>query len=397
MGKNWEEKKLGEITEIITGTTPDTKNNLYWNGKEYWITPAEISNDLSYINNTVRKITKLAIKRCSLRSMPKGTVIFSSRAPIGKIAINNIDNLYCNQGFKNFICSNKIINKFLCYFLLYKKDNIIDLGKGTTFKEVSKKIVSDIKIKLPSLQEQKQIVEKLDKAFADIDKLTEIAKQNLENSKELFNSYLNKLFTENNKYWEETTLNDICKIERGASPRPIDKFITNDKDGINWIKIGDVSEKDKYIAKTKQKITKIGAEKSRFVYIGDLILSNSMSYGRPYIMKINGCIHDGWFVLRINKNLINLDFLYILLSSFIAQEQYNKLAAGSVVKNISSDLIKKVKIPLPPLQQQKQIVKILDNLQEKTKKLEEIYNKKIELAKELKQSVLHKELQPSKV
>ena len=154
MGKNWEEKKLGEITEIITGTTPDTKNNLYWNGKEYWITPAEISNDLSYINNTVRKITKLAIKRCSLRSMPKGTVIFSSRAPIGKIAINNIDNLYCNQGFKNFICSNKIINKFLCYFLLYKKDNIIDLGKGTTFKEVSKKIVSDIKIKLPSLQEQ---------------------------------------------------------------------------------------------------------------------------------------------------------------------------------------------------------------------------------------------------
>ena len=281
--------------------------------------------------------------------------------------------------------------------MLYKKDNIIDLGKGTTFKEVSKKIVSDIKIKLPSLQEQKQIVEKLDKAFADIDKLTEIAKQNLENSKELFNSYLNKLFTENNKYWEETTLNDICKIERGASPRPIDKFITNDKDGINWIKIGDVSEKDKYIAKTKQKITKIGAEKSRFVYIGDLILSNSMSYGRPYIMKINGCIHDGWFVLRINKNLINLDFLYILLSSFIAQEQYNKLAAGSVVKNISSDLIKKVKIPLPPLQQQKQIVKILDNLQEKTKKLEEIYNKKIELAKELKQSVLHKELQPSKV
>ena len=122
-----------------------------------------------------------------------------------------------------------------------------------------------------------------------------------------------------------------------------------------------------------------------------------MSYGRPYIMKINSCIHDGWFVLRINKNLINLDFLYILLSSFIAQEQYNKLAAGSVVKNISSDLIKKVKIPLPPLQQQKQIVKILDNLQEKTKKLEEIYNKKIELAKELKQSVLHKELQPSKV
>ena len=397
MGKNWEEKKLGEITEIITGTTPDTKNNLYWNGKEYWITPAEISNDLSYINNTVRKITKLAIKRCSLRSMPKGTVIFSSRAPIGKIAINNIDNLYCNQGFKNFICSNKIINKFLCYFLLYKKDNIIDLGKGTTFKEVSKKIVSDIKIKLPSLQEQKQIVEKLDKAFADIDKLTEIAKQNLENSKELFNSYLNKLFTENNKYWEETTLNDICKIERGASPRPIDKFITNDKDGINWIKIGDVSEKDKYIAKTKQKITKIGAEKSRFVYIGDLILRNSMTYGRPYIMKINGCIHDGWLVLRINKNLINVDFLYILLSSFIAEEQYNKLAAGSVVKNISSDLIKKVKIPLPPLQQQKQIVKILDNLQEKTKKLEEIYNKKIELAKELKQSVLHKELQPSKV
>ena len=104
------------------------------------------------------------------------------------------------------------------------------------------------------------------------------------------------------KGWEIMKLIDVCLVERGSSPRPIKDFITNNEDGVNWIKIGDTKEVDKYIYTTKQKITKIGAEKSRYVKEGDFILSNSMSFGKPYIMKTNGYIHDGWFVCNHPSN-----------------------------------------------------------------------------------------------
>lgn len=191
--KDWKEKKIEEVCDIISGTTPDTHNKLYWNGRNFWITPAEINEKFVYINNTERKITDLAVKECSLRKMPKGTIIFSSRAPIGKIAISNID-LYCNQGFKNFICSQDILNTFLYYFLLCKKQYIISLGKGTTFKEVSKKIVANIQINFPNISIQKQIVKKLDMLQEKTKKLEEIYNKKLQLTEELKQSILHKAF-----------------------------------------------------------------------------------------------------------------------------------------------------------------------------------------------------------
>jgi type I restriction enzyme S subunit len=105
--------------------------------------------------------------------------------------------------------------------------------------------------------------------------------------------------------WEENTLNEVCIVKRGSSPRPIKKYITENEDGINWIKIGDTKNVNKFIYRTAQKITKEGAEKSRYVKKGDFILSNSMSFGKPYIMKSNGCIHDGWFKLEVHNFLIS--------------------------------------------------------------------------------------------
>lgn len=159
--------------------------------------------------------------------------------------------------------------------------------------------------------------------------------------------------------WEVKKLVDVCIVERGSSPRPIDKYTTNDEDGVNWIKIGDTKGVDKYIFSTKEKITKEGALKSRYVKKGDFILSNSMSFGKPFIMQTDGYIHDGWFALRLH-DFINTEYFYHLLSSPYVNEQFHKLASGSVVKNISGDLVKKVLLPIPSLPEQQRIVAILD-------------------------------------
>jgi type I restriction enzyme S subunit len=187
--------------------------------------------------------------------------------------------------------------------------------------------------------------------------------------------------------WEIKKLADVCIVERGSSPRPIEQYFTESQDGVNWIKIGDTKGVDKYIYKTKEKITKEGAEKSRFVKEGDFILSNSMSFGKPYIMKTQGYIHDGWFVLRLH-NFIDAEFFYHLLSSPYVNEQFHNLASGAIVKNISGDLVKKVLLPIPPLAEQQRIVSILDNAFAAIEKAKTNAQQNLKNAKELFESYL---------
>ena len=160
------------------------------------------------------------------------------------------------------------------------------------------------------------------------------------------------------KGWQTKKLGEICEIERGGSPRPIQNFITTDPEGINWIKIGDATASGKYIYTTEEKIKPDGVKRSRMVYEGDFILSNSMSFGRPYVMKTTGCIHDGWLVLRQPK--VDPDYLYHVLSSDLVFNQFDRLAAGSTVRNLNIGLAKTVEIPYPPLPEQQRIVGILD-------------------------------------
>lgn len=158
-------------------------------------------------------------------------------------------------------------------------------------------------------------------------------------------------------------LDTICTIVRGASPRPIEKYITNEKNGVNWIKIGDVNENDKYITKTAERITIEGATKSRAVNIGDFILSNSMSFGRPYICKISGYIHDGWLLMTNFSGKINKDYLYEILSYESTQLQFSHSAAGGVVKNLNKERVKNTKIPLPPITVQESILKAIETFE----------------------------------
>lgn len=158
-------------------------------------------------------------------------------------------------------------------------------------------------------------------------------------------------------------LGEICAIERGASPRPINHYITNANDGINWIKIGDGNPNSMYINSTKEKITIEGSRKSRLVKKGDLILSNSMSYGRPYILNIDGCIHDGWLRIAANSSIIISKYLCYILGSEEILKEYQRLATGGVVNNLNSDLVRSIIIPVPPLDVQERILSELDGYQ----------------------------------
>ena len=162
---------------------------------------------------------------------------------------------------------------------------------------------------------------------------------------------------------------DVATILRGGSPRPIRNFITNDDNGVNWIKIGDVDPNGKYITSANQKIIKEGVSKSRYVQVGDFVLSNSMSFGRPYILKIDGCIHDGWLAISDFSEAFISDFLYHLLSSDLIQKTMAKKASNGTVKNLNADIVKSIVLPVPPLPIQQEIVRILDNFTELTAQL----------------------------
>lgn len=170
-------------------------------------------------------------------------------------------------------------------------------------------------------------------------------------------------------------LNDILSITRGASPRPISNYITNESDGVNWIKIGDVDPNSFFITHTEEKITKEGAKKSRYVKEGDFILSNSMSFGRPYILKINGCVHDGWLILSDYENHVTSSYLYYLLRSPTVQSQFDGSANGATVRNLNSDIVRKVSVSIhTDKTEQQKIAAHLDSIQSA------IDNKKQQLA-----------------
>lgn len=162
--------------------------------------------------------------------------------------------------------------------------------------------------------------------------------------------------------WEQRKLGELVIIERGGSPRPIDAYITEAPDGLNWVKIGDAPEQGRYITHTKEKIKPSGLSKTRQVFPGDLILSNSMSFGKPYIMGITGCIHDGWLLIRNNQNVFDLKFLCQMLGTEQMLVQYRRLAAGSTVNNLNKELVANAIVKVPETTEQEQIGAFLENL-----------------------------------
>lgn len=281
----------------------------------------------------------------------------------------------------------RVSNHFLYYTLQTKgaRNFMRDHSNGSTVLHLRTKDVPNFELNLPPISEQQKIAEILGMVDEDITKTQEVieATERLKCGliQDLFSCGIGHLKFKKTKIgeipeeWSVVKLNELATITRGGSPRPIENFITNEDDGLNWLKIGDIESGGKYITYTSQKIKKSGLSKTTLVHEGDFILSNSMSFGRPYIMKIDACIHDGWLAFKdVKTNLISSEFLYYLLSSKNLQNNFGTIAAGSGVKNLKKESVSNVAVALPPVKEQEKIAEILSTVDEKilvNKKLKE--------------------------
>ena len=279
--------------------------------------------------------------------------------------------------------------RFLYHLLHHRSDYFPSVAVGATVKSLRRRHFEDLPVPVPPLAEQQRIVGLLDEAFEGLATAKANAEKNLQNARALFESHLQSVFTQRGPGWVEKPLGDLCSIARGGSPRPIQSFLTTASDGFNWVKIGDATASGKYIYTTEQKIIREGATRSRIVHAGDFLLSNSMSFGRPYIMQTTGCVHDGWLVLSDYASQLDQDYLYLVLGSQFMFQQFDRLAAGSTVRNLNIELASRVEVPVPPLKQQRDIAQHLDAISEVTQRLARLYERKHAALAALKKSLLH--------
>lgn len=349
--------KLGDVCTIVSGTTPKTSVSEYWDGDINWITPAELNEDTVVINESKRKITKAGVNSCGLSPFPAGTVILSSRAPIGKTAIAGTE-MYCNQGFKNLICSDKIHNKYLFWFLRSKTGMLNSLGRGATFKEISKSIVENIEIPLPDLPTQQRIADTLDKVSEGI----EVCRRILGELDLMVKAKFGEMFgdpTGNSFNLSVKPMTEVCEIidgDRGKNYPNADEF--SDEGYCLFLNAKNVTasgfnfDNCMYITKEKDDILRKG-KLSR----GDVVLTTRGTIGNlafytsdiPYEhMRIN----SGMVILRMNRKIIN-EVFFIEQFKMLLDDIKQKNASGSAQPQLPISAMREINILLPDIEQQK--------------------------------------------
>lgn len=246
------------------------------------------------------------------------------------------------------------------------------LAQGDAIVHISVSAIQSIMITMPEYEEQCSIAT----ALSDIDALITNLEKLIAKKKAIKQGAMQELLTGKRRLpgfggaWEIVRLGDHCAVLRGGSPRPIQAYLTSSPQGANWIKIGDVREGDKYITATAERIIEAGISRSREVFVGDFILSNSMSFGRPYILKIDGCIHDGWLVIQNYQDSFDQQYLYYVLGSDMVKSQYISMAAGSSVQNLNKEKVGNVMLHKPDIEEQHSIAAILSDMDEEISKYE---------------------------
>lgn len=320
----------------------------------------------------------------------KGDVLISAAGTIGRIVVFDDVPSYFQDSNIVWIDNNekKVSNKLLAFL-------ISTIKWSTDASTISRLYNHNLKaalIKAPiDLLEQTRIAS----ALSDVDALIAEMGVLIEKKRAIMTATMQNLLTARrrlpgfSKPWKSITFGDKISIFRGGSPRPIEHYITNSLDGYNWIKIGDVKPGDKYIVKTEEKIIPEGLKSTRLVNTGDFILSNSMSFGRPYILKITGCIHDGWLAISDYEKTFDRDFLYYLLGSQQTYQQYKSLAAGSGVLNLNKALVSSISLYIPgSLDEQQAIATILSDMDAEIVDLEAKRDKYVAIRQGMMQQLL---------
>ena len=285
-------------------------------------------------------------------------VIAGSGAYAGFVSFWN-EPIFVSDAFSIVVDRGTLQPRFVYHWLNGRQEAIHALKSGGGVPHVYPKDVAKLRCPIPPLEVQREIVRILDQ-FTTLEAELEAE---LEARRAQYEHYRNHLLSYESLATRSPVkvvkLGDVIAISRGASPRPISKYVTQGE-GIPWIKIGDVDPRGKFVTSAAECITSAGAEKSRKVLPGDFILSNSMSFGRPYILQIEGCVHDGWLILSNVADHWIPDFLYHSLRTDNVQRQFAQLASGGTVRNLNSRVIESVELPLPPKVVQEEIVSMLD-------------------------------------
>ena len=342
--------RLGDICTVVSGSTPKSGISDYWDGDVVWITPAELTEDSYIINDSVRHITQKAVQETSLKPFPAGTVILSSRAPIGKTAIAGRE-MYCNQGFKNLICSSRVNNKYLYFFLSCKTEYLNSLGRGATFKEISKTIVENIEIPLPGIPEQKRIATE----FEHIQGLEQGFQKQVSFFDQLVKSQFVEMFGDpeiNPCNWPVVPLaNVISKANNGMARRG------NDTDGEIVLRL--IELQDGYIDyTTPNRIILNDMEKRRYLlkdkdFLFARVNGNPKNVGRCAVFHdIGEPVYHNDHIIRVRFDDDSLDgiFASVLLNSAYGKRQIRgqiKTSAGQYT--ISQDGIGAILAITPPL------------------------------------------------
>lgn len=375
--EDWGVSKLGEKCLIYRGGSPRPIENYITNNADgiNWIKIGDVESDSKYIIKTKEKIKQEGVIRS--RAVYAGDLILSNSMSFGRPYILKINGcihdgwlvIHIQEYIKN-------IDLDYLYYLLgsaYVFRQYTQMAAGSSVQNLNKEKVANVIVAIPTKKEQNKIATVLisiDNLLLSLDKL-------IEKKRLIKQGVMQELLTGKKRLpgftgeWVERRLGEISKIYRGGSPRPIENYLTTMNDGINWIKIGDVDKSAKYIYKTQERIKPSGVSSSRYVKSGDFLLSNSMSFGRPYILKTSGCIHDGWLVIQDYQQYCDCDFLYYTLSSNYILQQYKAKAAGSSVLNLNKDIASNVIMKYPKdILEQKAIAKVLSSIDKEIESLE---------------------------
>jgi len=396
--------------EIVLGKSSLLKARIGWQG----LTTAEYLKDGNYylITGTEFKdgfidwdscyyVSKERYEQDKFIQVKESDILITKDGTIGKVAfVEKVPKpATLNSGVFVIRPLNDSYNPRFTYYILrssHFKTFLNKLSAGSTINHLYQKDFVHYKIPLPPTPEEQQAIAT---ALSDIDTLITNLDKLIAKKKAIKQGAMQRLLKAPDKggkrlpgfegEWISDKVENIMKVYRGGSPRPIQAYLTESANGINWIKIGDTDKFGKYIKSSEERIIPEGQNFSRNVYIGDFLLSNSMSFGRPYILKIDGCIHDGWLVLQNYQSSLDTEFLYYLLISREVHNQYLSKAAGSGVLNLNKELVKSVELTFPKsLEEQKSIASVFCDMDTEIESLESKKSKYLLIKQGMMQELL---------
>lgn len=392
---DWEQRKVTDLGEIYIGLVT-TMTEHYTDKGHLLIRNSDIKDGYFEFGENPIYLDEEFSEQNKSRMHQLGDVITVHTGDIGTSAVIG-ENEVNSIGFATIVTrpNQEILDSN--YFATYlntdtHKQWAISMATGDGRSNYNLKDYTKLVVPIPEIEEQKKIAT----CIVNLNSLITLHQRKCDETKQLKKFMLQKMFPKNGEKnpkirfegftddWEQRKFSELVTIERGGSPRPIDRFITKEENGLNWIKIGDAPEQGNYITKTEEKIKPEGLSKTREVHPGDLILSNSMSFGRPYILAIDGCIHDGWLAIRDTEKRFDLKFLCTLLGTDNMLSQYKAMAAGSTVNNLNKELVGATTVSYPVMDEQVKLGEFFDGIDH----LITLHQRKCEKLKALKKFML---------